>query len=357
MFINITKKDIEKFWQRNTNSLIKINNACFPLLWALAFFISILESFTYPGFSFRHLLIPFQPLLGISIVSGIFARLFQEPEEQKKGRIAPYRILLIINRLAFSPLLLSFLLTNSLEFANYPNYVFSKIHLQPQLLFWSCFLSGFLIFLDSEGLFKKWFLKNILLKQKQTYGFKKIKQVTPRVLFIVVVFWVFFNNVSEITGWILHRSSFMIKNPQATYDEKMRYSWGEFYNYMLFIRNNSNENAIIMQPPMKSPWSDVGNRGLIRYFLYPRQLIQNLTDENAEIDKSADYVMLAWGFGSCADDEVDCHGWPKKSLEAEWILYKKSNSTEVEEMFENTTYNYNDEKNQGTWGLIKINIH
>jgi len=355
--MNITKRDFEKFWQKNSNSLIKINNTCFPLLWTLAFFISVLESFTYPGFSFKHLLLPFQPLLGISILSGIFARLTQEEEEQKRGRIASYRTLLIINRLAFLPLLFSTLLVFSLEWANYPNYVFSKIHLQPQLLLWPCLLSGFLIFLDSEGLFKKWFLGHIILKQKMANGFIKVKQVAARVLIIVVVVWILFNNLFELTGWILRRSSFMVKHPQATYDEKMRYSWGDFYDYMLFIRKNTNENAIIMHPPMKSPWSDVGNRGLIRYFLYPRQLIQNLTDENAEIDKTADYVMLAWGSGSCLDEQVDCHGWPKKRLEAEWILYKNPNSKEVGERIENTIYNFEDESNQGAWGLIKINIH
>jgi hypothetical protein len=355
--MNINKEDIKKFWQRNSNSLIKINNACFPLLWALAFFISVLESFTYAGFSFKHLLLPFQPLLVISILSGILARLYQELSEQKRTRIASYRTLLIINRLAFLPLLLSTLLIFSLEWANYPNYVFSKFHLQPQLLLWTCFLSGFLIFLDSESLFKKWFLRNFILKKRRVIEFKYIKQITIRVLFIVVVAWIFFNNLFKITGWIFQRSSFMIKNPLATYDEKMRYSWGEFYNYMLFIRKNTNDNAVIMYPPMKSPWSDVGNGGLIRYFLYPRQFVQNITDENAEIDKTADYVMLAWGTGSCLDDEVDCHGWPKKTFEAEWILYKNPKSTEVEEKIENTVYNFKDKRNQGAWGLIKIKIH
>ena len=364
MFMNITKRDTERFWQKNSNSLLKINIACFPFLWTLAFFISLLESFTYPGFSFKHFFLPFQPLFGISILSGILARLSQGAEEEKKGRIAPYRILLIINRLAFLPLLLSFLLTNSLNLANYPNYVFTKIHLQPQLLLWSCFLSGFLIFLSLRGPSKKWILENILMNRKrsdrfqhriQDFEFQSIgKIVILRTIIIVLIVWVLLNNLIKISSWMFERSSFMIRHPLATYDEKMRYGWKDFYDYMLFLKRNTPEDAVIMFPPMINPWMDVGGGGLIRYFLYPREIIQNMTDENAEIDPGTNYVMLAWGFGICEDNSDKCHGWPKKKINSEWIIYKKMGTVDVEKKVYNVIYDSKNEINKGAWGVIKI---
>ena len=162
-------------------------------------------------------------------------------------------------------------------------------------------------------------------------------------------------NFPIITSWMYDRSKFMIKYPLASYDEKMRYGWGDFYDYMLFIRNNTPEDSVIMFPPMINPWMDVGGGGLIRYFLYPREIVQDMTYVNAQIDNRATYSMLAWGSGICTPEEGECHGWPRQNIAADYIVYKKSKSVDVEKTLYNVTYNYSDEINKGAWGIIKIN--
>jgi hypothetical protein len=123
---------------------------------------------------------------------------------------------------------------------------------------------------------------------------------------------------------------------------------------MLFIKKNTPENSTIMFPPMINPWMDVGGGGLIRYFLYPRVIIQDMTNAYAPMDGRADYSMLTWGSGLCTPEEGECHGWPRVNVDAEYIVYKKSKSIETEKTLYNTVYDYRDETSKGAWGIIKI---
>ncbi len=115
-----------------------------------------------------------------------------------------------------------------------------------------------------------------------------------------------------------------------TYDKKMGYYWGFFYDYMLFVKENTPENSTIIVPPQESPWFMTGNIGLVRYFLYPRNFIQGTYDKPLDID-SADYVMLAWG--EWKENDMSRYGWPKVKVDAEETIL------------------LNGDKN---WGILKI---
>ncbi len=337
------------------NFFLDANYRIFPFLWVLAFFIGLLESFTYVGYSTKHLFLPFQVLFGASIFSGVLAKMTIDAGKHDETYMVFYRIIFTFNKLGFLPLFLSFILAISLELRNYSNYVYNIVHLQPALYFWPIFLSLFLLIISFSSLNTQKLIESRRLIKYLGYKTKQVsKLVVLKTAVIVFAVWMLMNNLQKLSSWMTVRAGFMIKHPLASYGEKMRQGWGDFYSYMLFIKANTPENAVIMYPPMKSPWDDVGNGGLIRYFLYPREIVQNISDENAEVDPSANYVMIAWGFGACPDKTNKCHGWPKRRVSAEWIRYVNIKSLNIETTLYNTFYNPADKLNIGAWGVIKV---
>jgi len=138
-----------------------------------------------------------------------------------------------------------------------------------------------------------------------------------------------------------------------SYDQKMYYQWGNFYNFMLFVKNNTPENASIVIPPQLEPWwSRSGNLFLVRSFLYPRNIIQYQTEEIPDVDllPSNTYIMVAWGEWGC--DMGVCKGWPEQTIKVKKAIYKDSNSVGVKETRENFVYDPVDTSNP--FGLLKI---
>src|SRR3989344_7806238 len=150
-------------WSKHQKVFLDINYNLFPFLWMLAFFTSILDLFTYEGFSFKHLFLPLQPLIYITFVSGMVSRVFLEISESSDNYLSNYKTLLTVNRLAFLPMFFSSILINSLEFANYPNYIFSTLHIHPDLIIWPMSLNIFLIIISLRYPVIKWILEEVLL--------------------------------------------------------------------------------------------------------------------------------------------------------------------------------------------------
>ena len=136
-----------KFGKNRFKFFFDINYSIFPILWTTTFFIGILESFTYSGYSFRHLFLPFKLMFALTIFSGIISRLGANVGENENKNPTPNKIMFTINKLIIVPLVVSYLLVNSLELQNYPNYVFSMIHLQQSLYYWPMLLSVYLFIL------------------------------------------------------------------------------------------------------------------------------------------------------------------------------------------------------------------
>jgi len=347
----------ETFQRRVLQLITRYNFFLFPFFWSLTLFFSILESFIYSGFVHKYIFFGFQFFFLFTILGGLLIRSGLPLDKTVKGKwIDYYKILAKLNNLAFPVILSATLITSAVEKAHYRNYVFSKIHLQPQNLFWVCFVSFSLVILDIGNLGRIWFL------DKAIFGEKIIPRLTltylKRIVVLALVFWVLIFNVRFASSEIFKNFFFILRHPFASYDEKMKGAWGDVYNYMLFIKQNTPDNAVIANPPPIKPWNNEGSGPLVTAFLYPRIFVQDENDEN-KIDLKADYALIAWGWFRCSESDVgpddeDCHGWPRVKVPAEWIIYKKENSTEITKRFENTIYDPQDDINKYTWGLIKI---
>jgi hypothetical protein len=128
--------------------------------------------------------------------------------------------------------------------------------------------------------------------------------------------------------------------------------WGDFYKYMVFVKNNTPEDASIVIPPQIAPWwTRSGNSLLVKPFLYPRKLIQYETADipNIKSIPPGTYIMIAWGEWEC--DTKGCGAWPVQSIKASEVIFKDS-SFGVKEVIQNFTYDPKDTGNP--FGLLKI---
>jgi hypothetical protein len=140
----------------------------------------------------------------------------------------------------------------------------------------------------------------------------------------------------------------MLSHAGFSYDDKMRYVWGFYYDYMAFVKSYTPENAKILIPPQQGPWFSEGNGALSRYFLYPRKLY-NGNDITVQTD-DFDYIMIAWGSWTNYPDSA--YGWPKVNINAEKLVYFTPGDKSVQVYLED--YDPKDKKNAGGWGLIKL---
>lgn len=133
----------------------------------------------------------------------------------------------------------------------------------------------------------------------------------------------------------------VIRDPLASYDRKMTYKWGDFYIYMLMIRQNTPENSIIYIPPMRAPWGLEGNEGLVRGFLFPR--IIRPFDKNKITNEQNSFVLLVQKEGT----------WPAVSLKSKYVISFDLQSKQVKKL---SSQNYSHKNNvfKIKPGLIKL---
>lgn len=125
---------------------------------------------------------------------------------------------------------------------------------------------------------------------------------------LVAIGWALYVNLRGLWPIVRKEIRFIVKNPVLSYDQKMSAKWGLYHDYMVFVRENTPPDAVIMTPPQTWPWLSEGNRLLDYYFLRPR-ILKGGGVEKLEVDEAATHVMIAWG--SHGPENPEKHGWPK----------------------------------------------
>ncbi|MBU0572816.1 hypothetical protein KKH23_02230 [Patescibacteria group bacterium] len=333
-------QNIQKYNKTNLLVLLKqVRSLCysiFPLIWASALLVSIGEALLYPGVTKKYLLI--NPLWVYFIL--IAACLFSKYDPKYKKSVLSEKLNKINLSLAFLFGLLYLSLMN-LEKLNYSNFVFSKLHVHPAELKWPLF-----VVLISYALSRRGF--HTIVNNKNI-----IKKIRPEMIIITLALMVSADNLIGISSMIEKDISFMLSNPLASYDLKMSEKVTPlFYEYTSFIKTNVPEESTILIPPQGYPWPQTGNSAYLRYFLYPRKVLNGeeyLPGANYT-KNDIDYVLIAWG--ETIGTEYDyTHGWPKFDVAAEEIIYI-TNEKDKDKVMGN--YVYEAVKDKELWGVIKI---
>lgn len=288
----------------------------------------ILDTIKYPGFVGKHFLIDAKVYLSVCIVLMLISK--------TRNRFS--KLVSTINSFIFAVSGFGYIYFSVIEANHYVNYVLSKFHFSLGGLVYVVLLSG-AIFLAER------------LKRKKIINEEKIKFGNITAYFLIVYTLVAGMGVTvknSIDGDI-----YAATHITDSYDEKMYFHWHDFYDYMVFVRNNTPENASIVIPPQHEPyWSRSGNLFLVRSFLYPRNIIQYGMEEIPDIKTLLPntYLMIVWAEWGC--DAGVCKGWPEQVIRVKEAIYKDSDSVGIKRIRQNFTFDPGDTNN--SVGLLKI---
>jgi hypothetical protein len=162
-----------------------------------------------------------------------------------------------------------------------------------------------LFFLSSYGV--------VVLVESLGYSPRNWGELLRQGAILVVVVWALTINCAKTWRYIKPQVEFICDAPFLSYDEKMRVKWGDYYDFMVYVRDRTPPDAVIVIPP-QSAWPRTGNAGLDSYFLHPRKLVRlnQIADAtHVLIVKAEDGSEEVWPPGPLPDGEIS---WMKQGL-------------------------------------------
>ena len=308
-----------------------------PLIIGFTYFAIVVNTVGSSGYTGKYYFIELKFLLALAISFLLFTR--------KRSHLL--EIILKINIIVFFISAVLYIVFLYFEITHYQSLIFNVYIFNLRGLIMLVFFS-FSLFLADK------YKKNIE-KIFDKYGFKQLFGV-----FLII--YVMLDIVGTPFRDSLNGNIYIFTHLRDSYDQKMQSKWGDFYDYMVFVKNNTPEDSSIIVPPKIIPWLKTGNMPLLTYFLFPRNLIQYDSVEipNPESVPKGTYVMIAWGGWDCVmvaqgDWDCDpgiCNIWPRQKMKAKKVIYKVSKSSKVKEVRENIIYDPKDTTNP--YGLLKI---
>lgn len=300
-----------------------------PLLILFTYATLLLDTLKYPGFVGNHFFISSLVYFAIAVTLLIFLN------TESKIMIFVFRL----NRVVLVITLFAYIILGLVEGAHFTNYILNTLH----------------IHLDGMA-YPLLFNFSILLVEKFKHLMPKSSGRTKIAYPITILFLVYFaaGNMGYVTTMAFERSSYIPFHLKDSYDDKMYYRWGDFYRFMLFVKQNTPETATIIVPPEQNPWLiGSGNPNFVRSFLYPRKVVSEkliIPEESLQKFDPETYLLISWGKEVCSPEPA-CHGWPRQEIKAQKIIFKDPDSAQAVEIKENAVYTLKDKKY--VYGLIK----
>jgi len=343
--------------------IVAANGFMLPFVTTLTLLFLALETVTYSGFIARYVFVEIKIIMVINILM-LIVYVFKNGANRNVDKFESTLMSLVVKGayLALPLLAILYYIMIAIESANYPNYVFSTTHINPDtffniLVFVAIIaLSGILshshmenLEVYSKGLDIKG-LKTEKMNSQLNFNLFGAKAQRIIAMLLVVTFSYFvLQNVILTTKRIVKSNIYIFVNSTDTYDDKMYKSWHFFYKYMKFIKDNTPEDSSVAIPPPERPWLSEGNSVLVRYFLFPRRIVTVEDESGVKIDP--DYYIISKGIWKAYNESE--YGWPKEKINASEIIYLDPNSFEIEKV-EDVVYEPELFENKMGWGIIKV---
>lgn len=243
------------------------------------------------------------------------------------SKISIPKLLRKIYLLGVIALSILYILIILLETINYPNYIFSNFHINPLTFQLFTATAWWVYFLLSANSWVK-------------------------ALLLAVIIYISVDGFGRTLGLAGLGISEAVINSNLTYSEKMTKAYPGFYPVMKKIASITPQDATLYIPPQSNPWELEGNAAMVRYFLYPRKII-NLDDQLSPLTQkvSNSYLLISRGTAESRKTAYD-YGWPKNSVDysRSWQI---SPSGEIVSESYNSTYNPAD---NWEWGLLELEL-
>jgi hypothetical protein len=263
----------------------KLIYTAFLLYAFLCFGLALVEIYKYPGVVAKFTHIDLSYFIYLLVLLSV---LVKKPEKHKKIFIVGSAIIILF-----------FVGTTLIESMTYNNFVFSQFHINlggvPNLA------SIFFIILAP------YYLQN--------------KKLLDKIALVILGVWAI-PNILNTFSYASDKIAFQLRYTNATYDEKMRTNWDGFYDCMKLIKTNTPENSTIFIPPQADVWQMEGNEYLVRYFLYPRNIIHFGNIIESKKYPSPKFAIYSWGYWYTGDRKNGA--WPYEKFPTREAIFLDS---------------------------------
>ena len=270
-------KSFRRLLSKSMSIPIRMNRHIFLLV----ILLSLTEAYLYDGFVSNFIGIDIK----ILIVMTIFLNWLHKTKSEDDIFISRF------NRIVVLPLASTiYLLLILVEIRNGTGYVFSHVHIHPEITF--------LTLTFSAGMY----LSSIIPKPK------KLSPVP--IITAVIIVYSFISTVYFSLAYfpsLIHR---LVGEDTATYRQRMKTVWGDYYDHVVLYQDVVPEDSSVAHPPQENPWQMEGNQLLLRYFLYPRQLYSATNEDFYSSLNSADWIMITAGNTILYPSSESFYGWP-----------------------------------------------
>lgn len=324
------------------NKTNQISVAAFvPILVLFGYVVLAFEVFSYPGFM-RHIFGLTAKYVAV-LIWLIYAGYVLTSFLLKKTQSAELSLFQVLNRWSTLPLMFVYFVFYTIESRHYPNYVFSNYHLHLSMLAAMCLYSigislvPLMEFIPSS-------IQNRLRSSLKADPWTTIGYLAMFCLSGVLMVQ---SLLSVLPGTIISYS-IILRHLDWSENQKIAYQV-PISNFLQFVVEHTPESAIIAVPPQDNPWLTIGNAGYVRYFLYPRKVVNGNLDWS--IPNEATHVVIARGTWLTPDPNR--YGWPKQKINARRVwFYLWDTKTFV--LSELTSYDPAQKSAyQSEWGLIE----
>ncbi len=305
---------------------------------SLTFLSLFAEVYTFKYFLFKHYFISTDLLIVLTLIVELYVLKDKDYNT----------FFLTISKLLFVPLAIIYFYLTYLNNSNYSNYVFSKYHVQPELILRPLVFSILIFLMIYLKQKKPLILDTVNVFKKKDH---RIENSIIGLLFILLVSFGltnFFKDFATLWPYLNPIPNHLISTYSQKYDYIMKIKYGNYYEYTQFVKNVVSDNSSLLLPPQQNPWQYEGNQRLARYFLYPRTLY---SAHKKNLPKSVDFIEIAWGSTDFAPKGDETYGWPKNKIKAEKVYIYDFDTNDYKIYNED----YEPEKflKPGVYGLIK----
>jgi len=224
----LTKKFKRYIWL-----LHKVSIIVFILFSSFSILVSLLESFTYVGFFLKHFHLSLKVFIYVNFLSGILIFLTGWNNEGKYKSKTMW-VFSKINLLFFLFISVVTIITNFIEKVNYPNFVYTYVHLQPQLLYKPIIISGFGVLVSLSIVFRASLLKWLYRFSKPRINYLSLLTKTRHFVYyiftVILVIFTLSNSATHIKSFYEIEKGFKQEN-EAKYALRQIdiYQWIEEY--------------------------------------------------------------------------------------------------------------------------------
>lgn len=286
------------------------------MIYLFLFFLSIMasgvEAVTYFGFIVKHF--HFSPYY--IYLASIAAALLPRRVPKFISLLYPYTIILLT---------LMYFIFIFLEVTHYPNYIYTHFHVNPL---------SFQLFISIAWI-------HYLIQKNLSLS---------KILIIATLIYIGVDGAGRTIALLRNELLLIMREPFLTYDQKMNREYWGFVPAIKEVVRLTPENATILIPPQGNPWEVEGNGAMVRYFIYPRKLM-NLLPDMTDLPKveGPTYVLIAKGSWPNVANPAG-YGWPKIKLDSNQIWHI--------DLATGKNYSYNRSYDPSTdkwdWGLIEV---